>query len=105
MMLSTLASSKMLISICTCESSCPSNAATAVLGIILANSSKPTWNLSGNFTLFARARYSTARVVWRRRDWNSLGASGGAGATSAFSSSLNLSSAAPYLSRYPCNFR
>ena len=82
-MLSTLASSKMLMSICTCESSCPSNAATAVVGIIRANSSKPSWNLSGNFTLFVRARSSAARVAWRRRDWNSLGASGGAGATSA----------------------
>ena len=65
--LSTFASSKMLTSICTCESSCPSNAATAVLGMVLANSSNPSSNLSGNFTLFVRARSSTARVAWRRR--------------------------------------
>ena len=40
--LSTLASSKMLMSIWICESSCPSNAATAVPGIVRANSSKPS---------------------------------------------------------------
>src|SRR6266542_1667514 len=40
--LSTLASSKMFMSIWIWESSCPSNGVTAVLGMIVANSSKPS---------------------------------------------------------------
>ena len=66
--LSTLASSKMFMSFWTWESSCPSNDATAVAGMVVANSSNPSRNLSGNLTLFTRALSIVAMVTRRKRD-------------------------------------
>src|SRR5947207_11534442 len=52
--LSTLESTKMFMSVWIWESSCPSSRVTAVFGMALANSSKPSRNLSGSLTLLDR---------------------------------------------------
>ena len=90
---STRASSRPFTSHSIWTSSCPSNGAAASFGKAEANSSKPRKNLSGNFTLFARALSATAFIATRRCDWNSFGAIGATGATRIFSSSFNFASA------------